>query len=73
MLEGLTPPSKEALCKVSRLAAELSKEDYDILAAALNDPRWSTTALANALTERGFVIGDGAVRKHRQKTCCCAR
>lgn len=73
MLEGLQPPQAESLCKVARQAAELSKEDFEILQASLDDPRWSAGALANALTARGFAIGDGAIRKHRAKTCCCAR
>ena len=73
MLQGLEPPKVESLCKVARQAAELSKEDFEVLQASLDDPRWSANALANALTARGFVIGDGAIRKHRAKNCCCAR
>ena len=73
MLEGLEPPKKEALCKVARQAAELSKEDYETLQSALADPRWSTSKLAPALSERGFAIGESALRKHREGTCCCAR
>lgn len=73
MLEGLEPPLAESLCKVSRQAAELSKEDFEILQAALDDPRWSASALSNALSARGFAIGDGAIRKHRAKNCCCVR
>lgn len=73
MLEGLEPPRDESLCKVARKAAELSQEDFEILQTSLDDPRWAASALANALTARGFVIGDGAIRKHRAKTCCCAR
>lgn len=73
MLEGLEPPKSEGLCKVARQAADLSKEDFEILQASLSDPRWSAIALSNALTARGFAIGDGAIRKHRAKTCCCVR
>lgn len=73
MLEGLTPPEDKTLCKVSRQAAELSPEDFAILQEALNDPRWSTNALHVALNERGFFVGDTALRKHRDKKCCCVR
>lgn len=73
MLEGLEPPSADMLCKVARQAADLSPEDYQILEQALEDKRWSTNALVIALNDRGFPIGDTALRKHRDKKCCCAR
>lgn len=73
MLEGLEPPVKSTLCIVARKAADLSKEDQEILEAAMNDPRWTISALTRALVERGFVIGDTALRKHVREDCACAR
>jgi len=73
MLEGLTPPVEDALCKIGRLSSDLSPEDNQILADALADPKWSTTALAKALNERGLDVGDTVLRKHRKKECACAR
>lgn len=73
MLEGLEPPVNKAVCKVERLAAELSQEDKEILESALADSRWTTNALVSALADRGFVVGDTALRKHRDGKCCCAR
>jgi len=73
MLEGLEPPLKDSLCIVTRKALELSEEDQKVLEAALNDPRWTASALTRALTERGFVVGDTALRKHLRKDCACAR
>ena len=73
MLEGLEPPVKSTACIVARKAAELSKEDQQILETALNDPRWTVSALTRALVERGFVLGDTALRKHRRGECPCAR
>lgn len=73
MLEGLTPPVKESLCAVMQRAADLEPADLKILLDALQDSRWSNLALAKELTNRGFQVSEGVVRKHRNKTCCCAR
>jgi len=73
MLEGLTPPEDTNLCKVSKLAADLSPEDNAILQDALADHRWSTLALTNELNARGLIMGETAVRKHRAGKCKCAR
>ncbi len=73
MLEGLQPPQKEALCAVMSRAASLSKEDLKSLQEALDTPAWSHEALSNELTNRGFIIGRDAIRKHRRKICSCAR
>ena len=73
MLEDLPVPTDEKLCIIARKAAELSQEDYDILQAAINNPNWSNNGLTNALVERGFEIGETAMRKHRIKKCACAR
>jgi hypothetical protein len=73
MLEGLTPPKGEGLCIVGRQAAELSKEDLKILLAALEDKRWSSNALAEELTKRGFTVGRDSMIRHREKTCLCSK
>ena len=73
MLEGLTPPVKERLCIIGKQAAELDSKDLTILMDALANPRWSSEALALALTERGFKVSDSVLRKHRRKECACAR
>jgi hypothetical protein len=73
MLEGMTPPNKEKLCAVMQRATILEPADLKILLDALEDKRWSNLGLANELTSRGFEVSEGVVRKHRNKTCCCAR
>jgi hypothetical protein len=73
MLEGLTPPNKESLCAVMVRAAELEPADLKILLEAIDDKRWSTLGLAETLTERGFIIGETTLRKHRVRKCACAR
>jgi hypothetical protein len=73
MLEGLKAPTDDALCKMGRAASNLSPEDYQILADALEDPKWTTSALNRALLERGFRVGETIMRRHRRKECTCAR
>jgi len=73
MLEGLAPPFGGNLCKVGRLAHELTPEDNEILQSAVIDERWTTSALTLALSERGFSVGETVLRRHRTGKCSCAR
>lgn len=73
MLEGLTPPSKEKRCAVTKRAETLSKEDKKLLQEALDNPFWSHEALALELTNRGFIISKDPLRKHRSGVCSCAK
>ena len=73
MLEGLTPPLEDSLCKIGRDASELSAEDLAVLQGSLDNSLWSTSALAKALCARGFVVRETALRRHRNKECVCAR
>lgn len=73
MFEDLKPPTGNKPCVVVRKMQELSKEDREILIAALENPRWSTHALRRELVQRGFIIGDNGLRTHRNKECTCVR
>jgi|AntAceMinimDraft_12_1070368.scaffolds.fasta_scaffold142618_2 hypothetical protein len=73
MLEGMIPPVDSNLCKVSKLAADLSPEDNGALQDALADIGWTTSALGVELRRRGFNVGDTMLRRHRIKVCTCAR
>ena len=73
MLESLELPKKSKPCVVTRKMQELSKEDQEILAAALINPRWSTNSLRRELNQRGFIISDNGLRTHRNKECTCVR
>lgn len=74
MLEGLTPPQKEAICVFYKNAKDtLSAKDLKILNESLADSRWQNVALSNALNERGFKCYDEQVRLHRTGKCACAR
>ena len=74
MLEGIAPRNKDGLCAVmSRAIEQLEADDINILNAALADPKWSNLSLSETLTERGFFIGESAIRRHRSKKCVCVR
>lgn len=73
MLEDLTPPKRLHSCKVRTIAAELSETDAKILLDAVNNPEWQFKSLSNALADKGLVIVDTAIAKHRRKQCACFR
>ena len=73
MLEGLTPPLEDSLCKIGRDASELSAEDFAVLQSSLDNSLWTTAALAKALCARGFIVRETALRRHRKRECTCAR
>ena len=72
MLEGLTPPKREAtFCKVSFTAEQLDSSDREILLTAVDNQEWSAKALSKALKERGIQISDTTLLRHRQRHCSC--
>lgn len=71
LLSGLTPPAKENLCPVVRVADKLSKEDKEILLAAVDNVAWSVNALWKELNRRGLSLSRPAISAHRQKDCPC--
>ena len=78
MLEGLRPlnntRTRQDLCKVSTTLLELSETDFAILTEAINDHiGWPAFGLERALSERGVILSDDTIRKHRKKICCCFR
>ena len=74
MLEGLKPPKSDKPCAVISLASAMSEEDKKILLDAVaNTKAWSSNSLSKALRERGLVIADQTITKHRNHTCICFR
>lgn len=72
MLEGLTPNKKQKPCALERLMTTLDKADRDILEQAVaNVALWTSNSLSNALRDRGIVIADHTITKHRNKVCVC--
>lgn len=72
MLEGLTPNKKQQNCALHKLIETLDKTDRDILEQAVaNVALWTSNSLSNALRDRGIVIADHTITKHRNKVCVC--
>jgi len=73
MLEDMVPEVRVTPCKVRKVAAEMSVEDNAILTAALDNVEdWSSNALARALCQRGVIITEKPIRRHRNKECSCS-
>lgn len=75
MLEGLEPAKNRAYtCKVELLRGQLDAEDYEILLTALADTqKWGAKTLQKALRERGVLLADTTITRHRQNACACFR
>ena len=71
MLEGLTPPAKNKLCKVEQVAQTLEAKDQEILKAAINNPAWTISGLYRELKQRGITISEKAMTAHRKGQCLC--
>jgi hypothetical protein len=72
MLEGLTPPVKELPCAVRKVLERLDESDQSILLKALADEEtWPAKTLARVLADRGLMVSDGPIRKHRGNRCSC--
>jgi hypothetical protein len=77
-LQRTTPTGAGLPCKIGSLlqGTQLSAEDKAKLAEVLEVPygspgRLPNTAIAAALREEGFDVGDASVNKHRGGTCRC--
>ena len=72
MLEDLMPPVRVTPCKVRTIMEQLDEGDREILVKALADHEaWSGNGLARALSQRGLVITEKPIRKHRNRECSC--
>jgi hypothetical protein len=73
MLEDLRPPVKKHSCKVQTVASGLSPKDAEILIKAVLDPIWGFKTLSNELAQRGLVLTDLSIARHRRQQCACFR
>jgi hypothetical protein len=72
MLEDMMPPVRKTPCKVRTILEQLADSDRDILLKALADfDAWSGNALARAMSQRGLIITEKPIRKHRNRECSC--
>jgi hypothetical protein len=73
MLEDLTPPTKQRLCKVELAAQTLEPQDQKILKAAVANPAWPIAGLYTELKNRGISISEKAMTAHRKGLCQCSK
>ena len=71
LLDDLTPPKKVWPCAVRTLLLTLDKKDADILSAAVMNPEWKFKTLEHSLSERGVVLKQETIKRHREKFCSC--
>lgn len=72
MLEDLAPAARELSCAVRKVQNRLDDADKTILDRALGDEdAWPAKTLSKALADKGLLISDGPIRKHRAGRCSC--
>lgn len=73
LLSDMKPPTRKRRCFVADTAAELKKEDAEILYAAIASPDWGLQALSTALSERGVQLSRSTLERHRKGLCGCLK
>jgi hypothetical protein len=66
------PPVRRTPCKVRTILDSLDDSDRAILVKALSEHEaWSGNSLARSLSQRGLLITEKPIRKHRNRECSC--
>jgi hypothetical protein len=73
MLEGLSLPTRRFPCAVRTLVETLEPKDAAIFKDAVENDEWKSKTLSNALRDRGIVIGDDSISRHRKGQCSCSK
>ena len=71
MLEDLFIPVKHTPCRVRTVKEEIPEKDALILEDAVMNPEWPCGTLQNALLNKGLVVSEKVIKKHREKRCSC--
>lgn len=71
MLEDMKLPRVQRPCKVRDVKATLDEADCVILDNLLASPDWPHKTLERSLADKGVLLGEGVIRKHRHKACGC--
>ena len=73
ILDGLEPKTKVSICRVAAIASTLDDKDAKTLLAAAIDINWGYLPLAVALNQRGIILSDKSIKRHRIGLCSCDR
>lgn len=68
-LKAARPNRGGPSCHLCDIYADLPKDDRTALTEALNDRRMAATMITKALTDSGYHVGVGSVRRHRRGEC----
>ena len=71
ILDDLTPTQRTYSCKVKSVAESLDKDDRAKFMEAIDNPKWTSRALAEELAKRGILISRYPIENHRRKVCQC--
>lgn len=59
------------VCSVAIAWAAMDAKDQAALLAAFANSGLPSTGIARVLRANGYTVSDGAVQRHRRKTCRC--
>ncbi|MFI7678549.1 hypothetical protein [Actinophytocola sp. NPDC049390] len=65
------PAGPQRPCGVRRILTRLTDADRAAFVAALDDDRWTTTALLAELQAEGHEVSHTTVLRHRKGLCSC--
>ena len=71
MLEDLQVPKRIRPCKTREVKETLDAKDSEILENLIMSFDWPVKTLEKSLAEKGIMLGEGVIRKHRHKLCGC--
>jgi hypothetical protein len=71
VLEDLTLPTLVRPCKVRNVKTGLDDADVKRLDNLIESPDWPIKTLERALAEKGILLSESVIRKHRMKSCGC--
>lgn len=75
-LNNPTPPRRKARCRAAVIIAGLGTEEQEriteILASIANlEGKYTSSWVAQTLTNEGHQINHQTILRHARKTCCC--
>lgn len=60
-----------AVCTVGEYLGGLDKDDLDEITVVMRDDKYTSTAIAKALSGRGFKVSSTTLMRHRRGDCKC--
>lgn len=64
-------PNARTECRLIEMLSGVGKEESAAFLACIDNPKWTSRALAAVLTKNGLQVSAGAVQNHRTGNCPC--